>query len=185
MNKSYTLHSLLVLIVLVFVASFGCWYFYHAIQKIKVNAASAKEEIGSKAEQDSRLDALKRLLTDSMADRSEASGRFVGPDGVVSFIETVEGLAKGEGLTVRTTGVSTSELATSSKYYEQVRLDIETTGGWQKNFTFLKLIESMPKSITIARARFRLDEVPIDPKDKTKSVPVWKGNFQIMAIKEK
>lgn len=185
MNKSYTLHSLILLVILVVAAGFGCRYFYHAIQKINLNAASAKEEIGSKAEQDARLDALKRLLADSAGDRAEASGRFVSQDGVVSFIQTVEGLAKAQGLQVKTTGVSTVELATSSKYYEQVRLDIETSGSWQKNFTFLKLIESLPYSVTLARAGFRLDEAVIDPKTKIIPTPLWKGNFQIMAVKEK
>lgn len=180
MRHTQTLKILIILSILSLGALFGYWYFYKTIVAIKADTLSMQEDSAEKQGQDIHLQSVKQLLVDSTADRAEAARYVVGQDAVVSFIKTIEGLAKSQGLSVRTTGVSVFELATSSKLYENVRLDVETSGSWQRNYRFLTLIESLPYKLIFNRVEFRLNEE--NGKTKTTS---WKGNFEIVALKEK
>ncbi len=185
MTKSQTLKILIILIVSVLVAGFGYGYFYYQIRFVNQATQIIRDETLLKSDQDIHLQSVRQILADSAGERREASERIIGADDVVNFIKTLEGLAKGQGLIVRTTGVSISELASSSPRYENVRLSLETSGTWSKNFAFLSLIETFPFAAHLTRATFKVNEENLDPKQKTKTAPLWKGDFEIEAVKRK
>ncbi len=184
MIKTHTLYILIVVAVLNIGAVFGCFYFYNSIGKINTDTKELRSKIALSRDQGNRLGFVSKLLLDTELERKEAGNFIIESGSEVAFIKSLEKLAKDEGLVVKTSGVSVSELATTSEKYEDLRIQIDTTGSWQKNLNFLALLESIPFNSVVSMAVFKLDEDLKVVKNRSKQ-PVWKGSFDVVAVKRK
>ncbi len=185
MIKTHTLYILIAIIVLNLSVIFGCVYFYNSIGKVTASIAKLRNEISTSEEQGNRLGFVSKLLLDTELERKEAESFIIESGSEVAFIKSIEKIAKDQGLAVKTSGVSVSDLATSSEKYEDLRVEIETTGSWQKNLAFLSLLESLPVNSIVSRASFKLDENLSEPVKNRPKQTFWKGSFEVVAVKRK
>lgn len=185
MIKTHTSYLLIILIVLVIGAVFGCYYFYNLIGGVTEGTVELREKISTSRDQGDRLEAVNKLLADTESERKELEKYIIDVGGEVSFIKSLEKLAKDQGLGIKTSDVVISELATSSTRYEDLRVEIETTGSWQKNMQFLSLLESLPYNSSVLEAVFRLDENLSEPVKNRPKNPLWKGSFEVVVVKRK
>ena len=181
-NMSFTIKLLALLVLFLLLCIGAYFYFYSDIRTINNHIAALQSDLSFKGERDLHLQAVRKTLADSENDRVQAAHFLIGPEAVVDFIKTVEGLGKVSGVKIRTTGVAIEPAASSSDYYENLSLELETDGLWRQSLEFLSLAESLPYNITFRSVDFSLvGKLP----EKAPEVRSWHGSYRLSVIKQK
>jgi hypothetical protein len=145
-NRNIAIGVTLLLLGLI-VACAGLW---NLIKQKTVHAHELKAEAIQKAlERDENL-ILKSMLSDIQADIEDLSQRIVG-NNAVPFIEMVENLGKAAGVRATIASVSVTPTFEGEKY-ENLVLAINAEGNWDKIYTYLKMLESLPYKVKVQSA---------------------------------
>jgi len=143
-------------------------------------------------QKESKLRSIQSTLSETEDDRTRLDTYFVSPDGIVPFIESIEGFAGVSGATIDISSVDTDLLLieTSEKsrkaekeenlFAELVRLNFKAHGTWSQVAHTLALLETLPYRVTITRATFEGGSALKEDATNT-----WTGFFTITAIKKK
>lgn len=92
---------------------------------------------------DSWTKSVKSLHTGSNAEIEVISEAAITRTELISLIESLESAARGLGLKVSVSSIK-SEAGQSSTTPETVKMVVDTEGSWPGNFTFIKLLQSLP-----------------------------------------
>lgn len=132
-----------------------------------------------KLEQDASV-SMKHLLTDTAEQRKKIDSYFIGSDGIVTFIESIERLSRETSVdsSVNSVGV---EQGASAEEVEYVTVNVSAEGSFRNLFWFLSLLEKMPLKIEITKVYFEQRE-SVDPKKKGTT---WRLAFVVKALKFK
>lgn len=146
------------------------WYL-----KVKVESAtySLKSADISYEERD-KVSGISRALGSLEPQIDKVNSYFVDSDNAVSFINLLEGKARSVGLGIETTNVSVEE---NNIYGEELFISIETTGSWNANMTFVKMVELLPYNISIRSSRLEYGEV--------EEGSFWRNNMVLSVVKHK
>lgn len=122
---------------------------------------------------------MQHLLVDTREERQKLDSYFIAEDDVVSFIESVEGLADTVGVAISVNSVGVEE-TTDAERFEYVRVNAAAEGSFKNLYWLLSLIEHMPMKLEVRQVY--LEE---RPAEDGKGSAGWKLTFTIRALKIK
>lgn len=141
------------------------------------------------------LQSIETVLADAKSDIEKLESYFVGRDGIVDFIETIEsyGNISGVKTLVEFVGVEGGvEENNVESIKEIVRIKLATEGSWVATEHFLSLLEHMPFRISMERVSFLY--LPVSESSLSFTPPkgvtlpknrIWKGSIELTALKLK
>jgi len=174
-----------IIIVLIIVNLFLIWIYWFVSQKVSENTkriSDLSEELDLQLTREKQLKSFNDIVGDTTADRNKLDSYFVSPEGIVTFIEEIEGLALLAGLSVDIASVDVDEYFDSDKkseIIESLNLGINTFGNWSDNFYFLNLLEGMPLNISVTRLNFDIR------KNVVSKTLDWQGVIGLSVLKLK
>lgn len=163
----------------------GYYMLNDQIKKKNREAAMIISGIDSALLIDQQLRGVQNLIRDTESDREKLNSYFVSREGIVDFLEVIEGLEQytGAEVSIKTIGENdTGEF----ENIEQLELNLTAEGSWEAVYHFFVLLESLPYRIDMSRVQFnniskreRGEDIEEDTKDE------WRGIFILAAAKIK
>lgn len=146
---------------------------------VSVNQATAQlaENIAVEEKRDQQLRALQDLLEELGSEEVALNERFLGPEGLVPFIELIELVGKEAGVVVEVVSVGIQPDAEKVASHEWLKIALRTEGSWAKVFHFVMMLESIPYAI-------KFDQVGLSLREDDKAA-FWEATFIIRAAKLK
>jgi len=177
--------SIVMLLTIIIVVS--VFMFFIKIRNINKEIFLLQENINVRTENNLRLKSIEKTLEQTKINIQKIESYFVGVDGTVSFIETVESLGKKNNVNPRVTTVDVlNDSQIKDDYKEFLKLSINTDGTWTNTFYFLAALENVPYKISfnnISINKISSSSGVVDAK--TQSSPKWQGSFDIQVLKLK
>ena len=126
---------------------------------------------------------VQNFIRDTKDDRERLNSYFVGKEGIVDFLELVEGLEQytGAEVSIKTIGENdTGEF----ENVEQLELNLTAEGSWGAVYHFFVLLESLPYRIDMSRVQFNsISKRERESEEDTSNK--WRGIFILSAAKIK
>lgn len=121
------------------------------------SAVAEAQRISSEVDQrlnEGRREAdLRRIVSETASARNALDSFFVSSDGTAEFITTIESLAEDAQVELEVTNVSVSGGESSEEdtdnLFEELTLDMNAVGSWQRIVHFVRLVESLPKDSVV------------------------------------
>lgn len=120
----------------------------YRIEGIAALARTAESEVLSAASESDRVLSLNRLLDETREDRATLEKAFVTPGSIVDFIESMESLARGAQVSLSLGSVE------PDKTKDILRASLEAKGRFERVFSYIALLESMPPELSITKLSF-------------------------------
>ncbi|MEO8638146.1 MAG: hypothetical protein ABI430_04580 [Candidatus Taylorbacteria bacterium] len=159
MKKFSSTKQIGVVAILLNIAIFSaCVILFLNIQKKKQVILAVAQEQSLQSLQESNYLSFKKTMENTKTDREKLDSFFVGGDGVVPFIELVEGQGRLSGATTSITSVGTVKSASASSSIEVLNLQVEAAAGWKSLYHFLSLLENLPYRIALANVAMKTDQ---------------------------
>ncbi len=136
-----------------FVAGASLLYVYGRITAINEETAGISGELTQSSQKEEQLRGLKALLGDTASARREADTYFVGQDGVVDFLKTIEEIGRTSRVDLSVDSVNV-EKATKTSVLEGVPIAIKLSGTFGGVMRYLYQFEKLPIVGGISFARF-------------------------------
>ena len=187
MSKSKSFKKILIFLAVIAVAFIALFYFVYADIKSKNEKVSVLE--ASLSQQDDKQGyvlSTKRTIQSLSDDLTQVNSSIVSTDGDVKFIESLEALARKNGLTIEIQSLTLDDTTLNSDSITILNIKAKTTGGWNGMYTFLADIESLPLKVRVSRfdlANAQADSVGVDKK--ASSSGVWQGLIDMSVLKYK
>jgi hypothetical protein len=143
-----TIRTLVVILVLDLMIGGGLWYASQWTIEKKTALASLHQMIADEEERARQSSVINRMLREARA-RHEDTARFLTnatEENAVTIVDSLERLSDATGLAVETSNYSLKPGDSA------MRIELQTTGGWNETYHFLRLIESYPGVLVLTRA---------------------------------
>lgn len=172
---------------------FGSYY----INGLTAKSSTLQEEIVNKESKIKRIQNINKSAERTAEDRVKISNYFVGANGAIDFVSSLESTAASLGLTYTTNAIDTKEneiLVTQGK--ELFRTNMTLSGSWRNVIKYLLYIESLPFSIDIEKVELVSEGVSVAAVNpdasstaatRSLSESKWRMNiaFSVIKFKEK
>ena len=165
--------ALLAIIVLL-VGALYAWLFTE-IRDTNTAISSVVNQLDLQVKKDRRLNSIKALIEELGNEIAALDGRFVSHDGVVAFLEELEGLGSFSGASVDVNSVSL-QARPGNTPDELLKIEFVSRGRWSSVVQLVSLLETLPFSITFERVQ--LERVPTQGG-------LWQANVSFMVAKLK
>jgi hypothetical protein len=131
---------------------------------------------------------LERTIQNADPDIIRINNSIIAKDGDVEFIETLEQMAKTNGLSVSIDSLTLENnpiLAGSNVTI--LRIKAKTQGSWLGTYTFLSELESLPLKIKVDKFGFANggSDTQTPSGKSAKATVVWQSIFEIVVLKYK
>lgn len=147
----------LIIALMIFAGVAGAYAFwYAAVGKASVEAASLSEQIRTKSQDSARVDAAKVALESLAEDEAAMRAYLVREQDIVPFLGSLEQTGASLGAGVEVVSVATERKDDRS----QIRLSLKVTGSFDAVLRTLGAIEYGPYDSTIQSVTF--DTVPVE-----------------------
>ncbi|MFC1802020.1 hypothetical protein ACFLY7_01085 [Patescibacteria group bacterium] len=187
MIKNYYKRIFLIMLFLNMLAIAGYTLFLIEIQGKSQNIASILGKMRTQNEKDVELKIIDRNLRETKVDRARINKYFIsedGQEGVVGFIEDIEGLSESIGLSIDVNslvlrekeGIQISKKRIQKSSLDILRLNFSISGSWNKVVKFLGMLELVPVKINLSKAYF-------EKSTREDEVEIWNGRFEIDVLK--
>ena len=142
-------------------------------------AAVLADTFAREAKQDERLRSLKQALANTEIERAQLFGEhLVAADGVVPFIERIEGLGALAGVEVEINSIGVGALPENETTLERLSLELRAAGSWAAIYRFLGLVESLPLPVVF-------EDIRLDASLTPGAGSSWRGVFTFNVLKAK
>ena len=182
-----TIKIILVLAALNLIVLGSCFYLFIKIKKIDEVVSARLIQVESEVKKDESLRSTKKLMEDTKREREQIVSLFVGPNGAVEFIETVESLGRVADvkLTIESVGVEALKDKKAEKT-ESFRLAVKTEGSWVNTIHLLSLLEGAPFKISFSNVNLEKISSESNLVGGGENLPsYWAGNFTFNVLKIK
>lgn len=173
-------------------AALSCFVFLlWSIKSANEHISTLANEIAQEGKREELLKSTKNSAAETASLRAKLDNFFIAPDGVVSFLEFVDGLGGVSKVGLEITNLGLEDVAGSPVPSELLRLQIVAGGSWEGIYHFLSLLESIPY-------KMRLEDAALQKQPKEKLIPVldaegkpkpppppWVGSFRVSVLKLK
>lgn len=183
--KSKTVTILSICSALLLVTGLGYYFLLNQIYKIEGETEILKQEIQSFEAQNNELEGLQKNLKTTFEERDKILSVFIPEEGIVDFLELIEGIANGENVSIETNSVSKKDSGSlSDANKEIVSLDLSVEGKWDNVIKFLSLLEVIPFKSSIEKAV--IENILLAGSSAT-STPssMWQADIIFNAVKAK
>jgi len=142
---------------------------------LQVKASSERtsalsNNIELQAKQENTLHSIKTLVAQTASVREQLEAYFISKEGVVSFIELLEGVGQSAGAAVSIQNVEETPLD-GSDVLESLRVSITAEGSWESVVHFLGLLEYLPYESSVGDVVF------------SRSDSAWRLDARVHALK--
>ena len=178
-NQDHFKKILIVLSLCVFGLFVVIYFVFADIKQKNENISTLENDLSLKTKQQQYLVSMQRTVKNADSDISRINNSIIGAGEDVQFIESLESIAKNNGLTINIDSLvfEDSTLPKSSSM-TTLKVRAKTSGGWLGTYKFLGQIESMPLKIKINNFGFT------NTVDET-NAKVWQSIFEISILKYK
>ncbi len=133
--------------------------------------------------------AMQKMVQETDAQVLQINNSIVASDGDVHFIESIESIAKnnGIGITIDSLTLEDDPVFQGSNIVS-LKIKAKTQGSWAGNYAFLTQVESLPFKIkidTFGLVKTSDTSATLDPKQKGNTPSEWQTSFQIHVLKYK
>lgn len=175
MNPSGTKKAVITLSILLVLGALLCYGVFYFIKRKITQTQVYEAQLTESSQYEERDRALEKLLGDVKPEIEKLHTRAVATDGTVQFIETVESLARGQGLKVTVQGLKVEEHPTQKERFENLRVDLVVEGSWAAVYKMQSILEAMPYKLTL----------PSVSLQKSGESSGWQGKFTLVVLKHK
>lgn len=183
--------NIIVLILLLLAVIGAICFLFLNIRNMNENSSVLIEKNVSNQDAENKLLSLKSVLADTQTNIDQVKSYFIaGDSGTVSFIESVEALAKSSNvnLTVGSVSVDTPASGSSSGSGQQVEtlhLVLTTKGTWENSQYFITLLEHVPAALSIQQLTLNVVPASTGGSKKGAKDAQWNGSFNISVLELK
>ncbi|OHA18976.1 MAG: hypothetical protein A3C08_00735 [Candidatus Taylorbacteria bacterium RIFCSPHIGHO2_02_FULL_47_18] len=159
------------------VTLYAALWFVFTLEQSRVSAAAGA--LADAAQARISDTALRALLSETEEKRAQANELFVGRGDTVAFLKDLEVVGADAGVKTKVVSVAKAESVEDADTLAEAGLEtlaiaVEASGSFSGTHRFLVLLERMPRTISIRRASFAMDDNGI-----------WNGVFEIQVLKIK
>lgn len=177
MKSSFSTFSLLLFSgVSIFLVAGIYGFLYFKILSYQKDLAELQTEAVSSFMEERLNSSLGALVRETAEERSVIDRHFVSPEGVVAFIEEVEGLGRKSGATLEVRGVEVAAPASGSDVIENLILTLSGGGSYERTARFASLVESIPYVS-------RVTKFSLERREGTTKSPQWDAQLTLEVIK--
>ncbi|MDB5204772.1 MAG: hypothetical protein JWP09_800 [Candidatus Taylorbacteria bacterium] len=184
------LNILIVFVLLITASSAGFYfYFYNALGSYQQEAEDLKTKSKTLDSTLGNLDIIEQNLKGTVENGDKIAALFLGQDSIVDFIQNIEDLMKGVGVSGSVDSVveqAVPELDAAGK--EKINMVVSAQGDWSGLINLLGLLERLPYKSTVNSFSLRYADVVVEAtKKKAASTnKVWqlKVNLDVWAVKK-
>lgn len=188
-SQTKQLFTILIITNLFLVASFAG--VYYLLNDRAVQASELEGEIQSIRSQNQREESITELVENTTEARQVLNNYFVQPNNSANFITRIEQIAEDARVGLQIVNVSIQPFTPvrdnsqengdnqDNKLFEDLVLEVQATGSWQRVLHFVRVLELLPEKVRIADVSFEQSNEP-GPNDST---PPWSVNLTIRAVK--
>lgn len=164
-------------------------FIFVQIRQKNADTAELSNNILAQMARQDILQATKERVAETTAEREKLDNYFIGKDGVVPFLNSLQALGNDNGLSVKLNMVDIEPSPVSADTFEVVKISLEALGSWSDGYRFLSLIELMPLKVSVTRADLQKN-VDTEPAVNTnkKSLPrsyPWRLTVDMAILKLK
>lgn len=198
MKDTRKIKNILVISSILAIVAFMIYGFlFWSIKGKNEQISQLSNEAGRNVQTDTALRGIKATLESNESSIAQVDSYFIPQEGVVDFINTLDGLGKESGVSLIISTVSAEEDKTDiHSFKETLTFHLEATGSWSETYYFLSRLESLPYYIGINQVSFSLtsatDRMSFANASTTNAITrvrgndeYWKGSFDITALKLK
>lgn len=139
----------------------------------------------STQERERALD-LKDSIISTISDREKLDKYFIGTSNaeIAAFAKYLEDLAREAGVVEKKTleYEPVAELA-SSQAVSVIRFRFNISGTWSNVFTFLQMIETLPKVASLNNVTLNLNSSPTTTKEAKSAGRIWTADLDFQVVK--
>lgn len=125
--------------------------------------------------------AIRQALEEFKSYQENVETHLVGPDGIVSFVEEIERVAKEAGVTVKIETLDEGETEPKSTVVGRLRLSFTVRGSWEQVVKFAALLDGVPYQVFVLGVTVATDKTPGEDTKKR----VWAAGWSISVPKLK
>ncbi len=129
-----------------------------------VNKAKVKSE---------EVAAIRQALDEFKSYQEVVETHLVSPDGIVSFVEEIERVAKEAGVVVKIDSLDEGEAEPKSTTVGRLRLGFTVRGTWEEVVRFSALLDGTPYQVFVLGATFATDKTSGEETKKRLWVAGW------------
>ena len=144
--KSPFFHLIFWLVIAVATGA-GYWFWYNTVSNESVAVADLQNQINTKTEASVRVAAARTALAEISGDESLVQSYFVPQNGVVSFIDMLEGLAAAQNANMKVLSVSTGGTANQPTLLLTIGID----GTFDSVMRTVGAVEYAPYDVTVSK----------------------------------
>jgi Tfp pilus assembly protein PilO len=152
---------------------------YYLIEKTSQKVVAFETQAEEQRQKIEADESLKDFIKDTGDEIETLTKRIVASEGTVEFIETVESLAVGQGLSITFDTVKEDDPPINKEQFKILKLSFATVGSWKSTYHFIELIESLPYKVSIQNVGITKVE------GMASSTSQWNGAFTIGVLKYK
>lgn len=188
-SQTKQLFTILIITNILLAASFAG--VYYLLSNRAVQASELRGEIQSIRSQNQREESINALVENTAEARQALDNYFIQPNNSANFITRVEQIAEDTRVGLQIVNVSIQPFTPitknseedkdnqDNKLFEDLVLEVQATGSWQRVLHFVRALELLPEKVHITDVSFEQSNEP-GPNDST---PPWSVNLTIRAIK--
>jgi hypothetical protein len=161
-----------------------CYFEFIDIKNKNENISYLDNQLSSQANKQELASSMDLIIKNSQPSIDLVDSSIVSSDGDVTFIESLESLAKTDGLNIGIDSlVITDDKSLTSNNMSFFNIKANTSGSWSGTYLFLAQLESLPIKLKVNKFSFTNatnDLSKISSKGNT-----WDGSFEITVLKYK
>lgn len=188
-SQTKQLFTILIITNIFLAASFAG--VYYLLNNRAVQASELAGEIQSIRSQNEREQSINALAENTAEARESLNNYFIQPNNSANFITRIEQIAEDTRVGLQIVNVSIQpytpitkddkegENNQDNKFFENLVLEIQATGSWQRVLHFVRVLELLPEKAHIADVSFEQS----NESGPNESTPPWSVNLTIRAVK--
>jgi Tfp pilus assembly protein PilO len=171
--------KILILIIICNIAAIAGYYFlFQYIKTQSKMALSLTSTLDLSQQKNSHFSSLQSIVKDTEGKRQELAAFLLLNDMEITFVEQLETLAKGSGLSVKTNNISSIFSGTVATV-KNLQIQLETTGSWSDIMFFSDQLESLPYNIRIQGVSLNRQSGLVSGKTVVSRGSPWTAIFDI------
>lgn len=188
-SQTKQLFTILIITNIFLAASFAG--VYYLLNNRAVQASELAGEIQSIRSQNEREQSINALAENTAEARESLNNYFIQPNNSANFITRIEQIAEDTRVGLQIVNVSIQSYTPitkdnkegednqDNKFFENLVLEIQATGSWQRVLHFVRVLELLPEKARIADVSFEQS----NESGPNESTPPWSVNLTIRAVK--
>lgn len=181
MKYKFAAKTITLLIILAVVVGGAYIWGLMSLAEGKARIESLAAEVEKAKLKSEEIAAVRQALDEFKSYQEEIENHLIAPDGIVSFVEQVEEVAKEAGVTLKIDFLEEGESEPKLSGVGRLRIGLSAQGAFEDVVKFGALLDALPYQVFVAGATLATDKsTREDPKKR-----LWGGGWSLSVPKLK